>query len=158
MAAHNGHLALCKSQGSALPVISAIPLLPVFIAASLLVCIALLAGPSPRPASPPRLHAVHLRQSSDLLLSCTLPSAAAGTRSLFWQSGQPMLVLCSFALLVEKGLFMLPIGALSSPFDDCGKLPLPYSIMTTLSFGAELVNIGFLRRFGWRMGEGRGCI
>jgi hypothetical protein len=75
---------------------------------------------------------VQLRHSSDVSLSCTLASAVTGTRSFFWQNGQPLLVLCSPALLVKKCLFMLPVGTLSSSFDDGGKLPLPYSITVFL--------------------------
>jgi len=97
-------LAFCTSYGRFLSFVSAVPPLRVFSAASLSFCITLLAVPLPRPASPARWHAVHLRQFSDVLVSCTLPPAVTGTRSLFWQNGQPLLVLCSSALLVKKCL------------------------------------------------------
>jgi hypothetical protein len=80
------------------------------------------------------LHAAQLRRSSDVSLACTLPSAITGTRLFFWQSGQPLLVLYSPVLLVKKCLFMLPVKTLFSSFDDGGKPPLPYSMMTLLSF------------------------
>jgi hypothetical protein len=104
VAVHNEHLAIWKSYRRFLPFVSVVLPLCVFLAARLSFCISLLAVPSPRPASPARLHAVHLRQSSDISLSCTFPSAITGTRSLFWQNGQPLLVLCSPALLVQKCL------------------------------------------------------
>ena len=68
--------------------------------------------------------------ASSAMFSCTLPSAVTGTRSLFWQNGQLLLVLCSPAFLVQKCLFMLPVGAMFSSFDDRGKFLLQYSIIT----------------------------
>ena len=78
------------------------------------------------------LHPVQLllpRPSSDVSLFCTLPCATAGTRPFFWQNGPPLLVLCSPALLSGNASW-LPVGALSSSFNDGGKLPLPHSIVT----------------------------
>ena len=105
VAAHKERLAFCKSYARFLLFISAIPPLRVFIAASLSFCITLLAVPSPRPASSAGLHAVHPRQSGDVSLSFTLPSAVTDTRPFFWQNGQPLLVPCFPALLVKKHLF-----------------------------------------------------
>ena len=133
VAVHDEFLVFCKSHGCFLPFISVIPPLRVLSAARLSFCITLLAVPSPGPASPTRLHAVHLRQSSNVLFFCALPFAVTGTRSLFWQNRQLLLILCSPALLVQKCLFMLPVGAMFSSFDDRGKFPLQYSIITFVS-------------------------
>ena len=133
VAVHNELLAFCKSHGHFLPFISATRPLRVLSAERLSFCITLLTVPSPGPASPTRLHAVHLRQSSNVLFSCAPPFAVTGTRSLFWQNGQPLLVLCSPALLVKKYPFILPVGTLSSSLDQNEKLPLPYSMMTLFS-------------------------
>ena len=121
---HREHIAFCKSHGRFLPFISAIPSFRMFIAASLPFCNTFLVVSSPRPASSARWYAVQLRHSSDVSLSCTLPSAVTGTKSFFWQNGQPLLVLCSPALLVKKCLFMLPVGTLSSSFDEGGETPV----------------------------------
>ena len=143
VAVHNELLVFCKSHGRFLFFICAVPPLRVFVAADLSFCITLLDVPSPCPASPAMLHAMQLRQSSDVSLACTLPSAITGTRFFFWQSGQPLLVLYSPVLLVKKCLFMLPVKTLFSCFDDGGKPPLPYSMMTLLSLST-------LFRIAWK--------
>ena len=130
VAVHTELSAFWKSYRRFFPFISAISPLRVFIAGSLSFCITLFDVPSPRPASPARLHAVQLRQSSDVLFHP--PSQAQ--RSFFWQNRQPLLVLCSPAPLVKRCLFMLPVKTLSSSSGDGGKLPLSYSMTTLVSF------------------------
>jgi len=89
VAVQNELLAFCKPYGRFVPFISAAPPLRVFSAARLSFCIPLLDVPSPRPASPARLHAVHPRQSSDLLCSCALPSAAQAQDRSSGRTGNP---------------------------------------------------------------------
>ena len=113
-------LAFCKSHGRFMPCVSAIPPPRVFSAARLSLRIPLLAVPS-------RTQCSHAN--------------AAMYRSpvLFWQRGQPLLVLCSPALLVTRCLFMRPAGTLSSSSGDGGKLLRRYSI------------ISFLCRMAWEV-------
>ena len=102
---HEEDIAFCKAYSCFLPFISTIPPLRMFIDASLSFCIALPDVPSPRPGSSARLRAVQLRQFSDVLFSCALPSAVISTRSFLWHNGQPLLVLRFQAFLVKKCLF-----------------------------------------------------
>jgi hypothetical protein len=85
---------------------------------------------------------VHLRQSSDVLVSCALPSAAQTQDRSSGRTGN----LCLFYAprrFSSGNAFLLPLRTLSSSFDDGGKLPLPHSIVT-------LVSLPTLLQIAWK--------